>query len=46
MKCTVGLHFDEESGTCVWPDTAKREGCDNPESKSLFSLWYIHTYII
>lgn len=33
-KCTVGLHFDEESGTCVWPDTAKREGCADPEKKS------------
>ncbi|EDW26563.1 GL13082 [Drosophila persimilis] len=31
-KCTVGLHFDEYSGTCVWPDTAKREGC-NPEQR-------------
>ncbi|XP_068159046.1 protein obstructor-E [Drosophila tropicalis] len=31
-KCTVGLHFDEYSGTCVWPDTAKREGC-NPEMR-------------
>lgn len=33
MKCTVGLHFDEYSGTCVWPDTAKREGCGIVESK-------------
>lgn len=33
MKCTVGLHFDEYSGTCVWPDTAKREGCGDPESE-------------
>ncbi|EDX18440.1 GD17480 [Drosophila simulans] len=32
-KCTVGLHFDEYSGTCVWPDTAKREGC-NPEQRT------------
>ncbi|XP_022225336.1 protein obstructor-E [Drosophila obscura] len=31
-KCTVGLHFDEYSGTCVWPDTAKRENC-NPEQR-------------
>ncbi|KAH8399903.1 hypothetical protein KR215_004141 [Drosophila sulfurigaster] len=34
MKCTVGLHFDEYSGTCVWPDTAKREGCGESEKKS------------
>jgi len=34
MKCTVGLHFDEFSGTCVWPDTAKREGCETPLKKS------------
>jgi len=25
--CTAGLHFDEYSGTCVWPDTAQRQGC-------------------
>ncbi|CAO1378757.1 unnamed protein product [Diamesa serratosioi] len=33
-KCTGGLHFDEYSGTCVWPDAANREGC-NPELKEL-----------
>lgn len=32
IKCTAGLHFDEYSGTCVWPDTARREGCD-PDAK-------------
>lgn len=37
MKCTTGLHFDEYSGTCVWPDTAKREGCSNLESKFRFA---------
>lgn len=26
-RCTGGLHFDEYSGTCVWPETAGREGC-------------------
>jgi hypothetical protein len=26
-KCAPGLHFDEYSGTCVWPATANREGC-------------------
>ena len=34
MTCAVGLHYDEYSGTCVWPDTAKREGCDSPQKKS------------
>jgi hypothetical protein len=34
QKCTGGLHFDEYTGTCVWPDTAKREGCA-PEKKQL-----------
>lgn len=23
--CTTGLHFDEYSGTCVWPDSAGRQ---------------------
>lgn len=31
ITCTAGLHFDEYSGTCVWPDTANREGCKTPE---------------
>lgn len=26
-KCTGGLHFDEYTGTCVWPENAGREGC-------------------
>uniref|UniRef100_A0A1A9W224 Chitin-binding type-2 domain-containing protein n=1 Tax=Glossina brevipalpis TaxID=37001 RepID=A0A1A9W224_9MUSC len=34
IKCTAPLHFDEYSGTCVWPDTAKREGCGIFEKKS------------
>lgn len=25
IVCTTGLHFDEYSGTCVWPDTANRQ---------------------
>lgn len=25
ITCTTGLHFDEYSGTCVWPDSAGRE---------------------
>ncbi|XP_055389605.1 protein obstructor-E [Condylostylus longicornis] len=32
-KCTAGLHFDEYSGTCVWPDSAKREGCQETGKK-------------
>lgn len=31
--CTAGLHFDEYSGTCVWPDTANREGCKTGDRK-------------
>ncbi|XP_031628366.1 protein obstructor-E isoform X2 [Contarinia nasturtii] len=31
IKCTAGLHFDEYSGTCVWPDSANREGCKSEE---------------
>lgn len=27
MSCTGNLHFDEKSGTCVWPDVAARTGC-------------------
>ncbi|XP_014220361.1 protein obstructor-E-like [Trichogramma pretiosum] len=27
ITCTTGLHFDEYSGTCVWPDSAGRQGC-------------------
>lgn len=33
VKCTAGLHFDEYSGTCVWPDTAARQGCQAMDSK-------------
>lgn len=32
-KCTVGLHFDEYSGTCVWPDSAGRKGCVSDDHK-------------
>lgn len=32
-KCTAGLHFDEYSGTCVWPDAAGRQGCNAQDSK-------------
>lgn len=29
ITCTNGLHFDEYSGTCVWPDSANRQGCQS-----------------
>lgn len=25
ITCTTGLHFDEYSGICVWPDNANRQ---------------------
>ncbi|KAH0563674.1 hypothetical protein KQX54_004341 [Cotesia glomerata] len=25
ITCTTGLHFDEYSGICVWPDSANRQ---------------------
>lgn len=28
ITCTAGLHFDEYTGTCVWPDAAGRTGCN------------------
>ncbi|XP_049886425.1 protein obstructor-E-like [Pectinophora gossypiella] len=34
VKCTAGLHFDEYSGTCVWPDAAGRQGCNAQEKKT------------
>lgn len=33
ITCTAGLHFDEFSGTCVWPDSAGRQGCNAQTSK-------------
>ncbi|XP_059054152.1 protein obstructor-E-like [Achroia grisella] len=33
VKCTAGLHFDEYSGTCVWPDAAGRQGCNAQDKK-------------
>lgn len=32
LTCTAGLHFDEYSGTCVWPATAGRTGCEETGS--------------
>jgi len=37
ITCTTGLHFDEYSGTCVWPDSAGRE-VKSHERDSLFRL--------
>ncbi|XP_055683829.1 protein obstructor-E [Lutzomyia longipalpis] len=34
ITCTAGLHFDEYTGTCVWPNTAQRQGCQD-KSKEL-----------
>lgn len=33
VVCTAGLHFDEYSGTCVWPDSAQRSNCQSRASK-------------
>ncbi|KAF2883114.1 hypothetical protein ILUMI_23055 [Ignelater luminosus] len=35
IRCTAGLHFDEYSGTCVWPQSAGRQGCDDTTTKKL-----------
>ncbi|KAK4881165.1 hypothetical protein RN001_004484 [Aquatica leii] len=35
QSCPPGLHFEEFSGTCVWPATAGREGCDASETMVL-----------
>jgi len=29
----LGLHFDEYSGTCVWPVNANREGCQEAKKE-------------
>lgn len=40
--CPTGLHFDEYTGTCVWPESAGRIGCGEPEgSKLSFSSSYV-----
>ncbi|XP_055623531.1 protein obstructor-E-like [Toxorhynchites rutilus septentrionalis] len=34
ITCSAGLHFDWETGICVWPETAGRTGCKgNPNRK-------------
>ncbi|BES93714.1 Chitin Hypothetical protein Peritrophin-A domain [Nesidiocoris tenuis] len=35
IVCPPGLHFDEYSGTCVWPDSAGRTNCGEPEETKL-----------
>jgi len=35
ITCPSGLHFDEYSGTCVWPDSAGRTGCGEAETMKL-----------
>ncbi|CAB0016314.1 unnamed protein product [Nesidiocoris tenuis] len=35
IVCPPGLHFDEYSGTCVWPDSAGRTNCGEPEDSKL-----------
>ncbi|XP_063705758.1 protein obstructor-E [Culicoides brevitarsis] len=36
LPCTAGLHFDEYTGTCVWPDAAGRTGCGKKKETSGF----------
>lgn len=38
IVCPTGLHFDEYSGTCVWPDAAGRTGCGNKEASKLTNI--------
>lgn len=43
LPCTAGLHFDEFTGTCVWPATAGRTGCTERGSTYFYSGWtWIH----
>lgn len=35
MTCVAGLHFHTETGTCVWPDMANRQGCGSNANKKL-----------
>lgn len=39
MRCITGLHFDEKSGNCVWPNTIDREGCKTAEG-TFFSIFF------
>lgn len=42
ITCTSGLHFDEYTGTCVWPDTAQRENCKSQEGKCVWPIKILH----
>jgi hypothetical protein len=33
VPCTPGLHFEEYQGTCVWPESSGRAGCNKAESE-------------
>lgn len=47
ITCTAGLHFDEYSGTCVWPNDAGRQGCNpgaNSNSIATLNLLSQHSY--
>lgn len=33
--CSAGLHFDEVSGNCAWPQSAGRVGCDADKKECL-----------
>ncbi|CAH1403070.1 unnamed protein product [Nezara viridula] len=35
ITCPTGLHFDEYSGTCVWPESAGRSNCGQTETIKL-----------
>lgn len=32
-KCAPGLHFDEETGTCTWPNILNLENCQDQNRK-------------
>ncbi|EAA04933.5 AGAP000989-PA [Anopheles gambiae str. PEST] len=36
ITCTAGLHFDEYTGTCVWPNDAGRQGCNPGANSKIF----------
>ncbi|RXG54220.1 hypothetical protein Avbf_11173 [Armadillidium vulgare] len=33
--CSPGLHFDEKTGTCAWPNIANRTGCGKKKQASV-----------
>lgn len=32
-KCANGLHFEESTGQCTWPDVANRKNCEDQTKK-------------